>query len=322
MANPQTEDGFTPIANEIIEAFARIRISGQEWQVLWVIIRQTYGWQKKEDSISLSQIAKRTGLKIPNICRSMKQLLSKQIIATIKNDSSNITTYRFIKNYERWQPLSKQIVPRQATIVLDNSLLSKQIEDPLSKQIDTKERVKQTNTKEKNHTLMPIGKKEENKKAKVSKKSKEEKLLELKELMKNDIRFQNFFKLYPVGWTDDNSQFHPYYIKKEELYLHWQKLSKEDIDEIWEHINIYLNRCKFLVSPLKYIKEKIWILVPLASLQKLPERHKIQKEDQLNERRPQNQITASGERLQKYKEFERKSFVKQFGREPKPGELD
>ena len=52
MANPQAENGHTDIANEIVEALARTRISGTETQLLWVIFRKTYGWHKKEDEIS------------------------------------------------------------------------------------------------------------------------------------------------------------------------------------------------------------------------------------------------------------------------------
>ena len=44
MADPQPEDGVLFIANELAEAFCRGRLSGQEWQVVWVIVRQTYGY--------------------------------------------------------------------------------------------------------------------------------------------------------------------------------------------------------------------------------------------------------------------------------------
>lgn len=47
MANPQCENGFTKIANELMEALAKIRIPGEARQVLDVIFRQTYGWNKK-----------------------------------------------------------------------------------------------------------------------------------------------------------------------------------------------------------------------------------------------------------------------------------
>jgi len=108
MANPQIENGHVDIANEIIEALAKIRISGEEMQCLWVIFRKTYGWHKKEDIIALSQFCEYTRMKKSNICRSLSKLLSKKIIAIIKNDNG-ITTYRFNKDYDSWKPLSKKI---------------------------------------------------------------------------------------------------------------------------------------------------------------------------------------------------------------------
>ena len=119
MASPQLENGYTSIANKTIEALARIRISGEEMQVLWVILRKTYGWHKKEDEIPLSQFALMTGVKKPNIIRAIKKLLSKKIIV-IKNDNGNPLKYRFNKDFDAWKPLSKKIT----VIKKDNKSLS------------------------------------------------------------------------------------------------------------------------------------------------------------------------------------------------------
>ncbi|MBI5447822.1 MAG: replication protein [Gammaproteobacteria bacterium] len=62
MVTPQCEDGYTKIANELLEALARIRIPGETHQVLDTVLRKTYGYGKKEDAISLSQFVLATGL--------------------------------------------------------------------------------------------------------------------------------------------------------------------------------------------------------------------------------------------------------------------
>ena len=56
MANPQLEDGYTEIANEILEALMRLHLSPNQWQVILCIIRKTYGFKKKVDYIANSQI--------------------------------------------------------------------------------------------------------------------------------------------------------------------------------------------------------------------------------------------------------------------------
>ena len=108
MASPQLENGYTSIANKTIEALARIRISGEEMQVLWVILRKTYGWHKKEDEIPLSQFSLMTRLRKPDVIRAIKKLLSKRIIiSNIAND--NLKRYRFNKDFDAWKPLAKML---------------------------------------------------------------------------------------------------------------------------------------------------------------------------------------------------------------------
>jgi phage replication O-like protein O len=101
MANPQVEDGHVDLAHEIIENFYRLQLSGNEWRILWVIIRQTYGWKKKADRISISFFQKKTGLKRRHVSRAIKDLVERNIVT--KNDTSFITTYGFQKDYIKWE---------------------------------------------------------------------------------------------------------------------------------------------------------------------------------------------------------------------------
>lgn len=75
----------TPIINEIIEALAFTRLSTNEFNVVMAIIRKTYGWDKKEDYISGSQLAIMTKM-LPQHCyRALKKLEQKNIILKHKN---------------------------------------------------------------------------------------------------------------------------------------------------------------------------------------------------------------------------------------------
>jgi len=163
MASPQVENGYTKIANELMEALARINISGAESQVFWVLLRKTYGFKKKEDSISLSQFCLATGMKKSNVCRSLSKLLTKNMIIKIDNDKS--VKYRIQKDYANWIPLSKQITTKKS--------LSKQIKSviqidnkSLSKQIPSKENTKETISKEKESSCPKISEEEKPKKPK------------------------------------------------------------------------------------------------------------------------------------------------------------
>lgn len=113
MANPQWENGYTKIANEIMDALCKIRISGEATQCLNFIIRKTYGWGKKQDRISLSQFTKNTGVKKTNVCRAINKLKNMKIIIQIQDDKGSL--YEFNKDYEQWE-----VVPKKSSPQIDN----------------------------------------------------------------------------------------------------------------------------------------------------------------------------------------------------------
>lgn len=102
-ASPQVENGFTRIANEIAEALMRTNMSGYQGRVLWAILRETYGFQKKEDWISNSQLVEMTGLRKQHVSRTMKELLERHIVTK--------SGYKvgFNKDYTQWRELPKQV---------------------------------------------------------------------------------------------------------------------------------------------------------------------------------------------------------------------
>ena len=51
-----------------------------ELRVVLVLVRQTFGWHKQYDRISLSQMAEKTGMARTSICRSLNSLLAKGIV--------------------------------------------------------------------------------------------------------------------------------------------------------------------------------------------------------------------------------------------------
>jgi len=121
MANLQVEEGYVRIATEIQDAFCRTRIPGKERQVLDVIIRKTYGWNKCEEAISLSQFSGMTGINKPCVIRAIQGLLSKKIIIVIQKDNEPVKRYKFNKDYHQWQPLSKKITLSKKIPTIDNN---------------------------------------------------------------------------------------------------------------------------------------------------------------------------------------------------------
>jgi len=83
MANPQP-DKFTKISNELLDALAKIRIAGEARQMLDVIIRKTYGFNKKIDTIPTSQFIKFTNLSRMAIHKAREKLLKMNLITITK----------------------------------------------------------------------------------------------------------------------------------------------------------------------------------------------------------------------------------------------
>lgn len=96
MANPQKENGFTPIANEVVEQLVKLRIPASEKDILFFVLRKTYGWGKKFDRISLTQFEGGTLLSRVTVVKALKNLLSRNIL--VKSG----LLLGFNKNHEKW----------------------------------------------------------------------------------------------------------------------------------------------------------------------------------------------------------------------------
>lgn len=142
MSSPQVENGYTRIANEIMDALVAYRVPGEQMQCCLYILRKTYGYNKKKDMISNSQFCDSTGLKKGNVSRAIKSLVEKKVV--IKSDNTRVPTYRFNKNYKQWKVLSKkQPVIKKATTVIksDNKVLSKVMDTKDNKDNTTKDNI-------------------------------------------------------------------------------------------------------------------------------------------------------------------------------------
>ena len=104
MKSPQKENGYTGIANELLEAMIKLPLSGYDLRIILAIARFTYGFSKKEDTISLSQISKITGIRRPHISRTIKALLPTMVIAVTNNGNRLPLSYRINKDYDSWKP--------------------------------------------------------------------------------------------------------------------------------------------------------------------------------------------------------------------------
>lgn len=131
--SPQLEDGYLRIANELLDKIIRFDFSKRQYQVLLFIIRKTYGYRKKVDQISYSQIEAATGLDHSAAVKTVSELVAMHVVS--KQHGQHAQVIGINKNYLEWVLVSKQHPSVKTTL--------------RGCQNDTKRGVKTTPTKDK-----------------------------------------------------------------------------------------------------------------------------------------------------------------------------
>ncbi|MCX5804304.1 MAG: replication protein [Proteobacteria bacterium] len=146
MASPQKENGYTSLSNELFDKLISINISGQELRAAMFVIRKTYGFNKKDDYISLSQFCKAMNIKKIRASQVVNSLQLRKILTVKENINGLTKMYRFNKDYEQWITVKEKRYRKGFTNdtvkVLRSSPLRKTLttKDTLTKDTLTKER--------------------------------------------------------------------------------------------------------------------------------------------------------------------------------------
>lgn len=110
MASPQIENGFTRIANELLEAIYSTGFNGTQFKILLCVIRYTYGFKRKSHDLSISFISKATGVSKRYVSSELSRLIDNKVIAVLQEHTD--TTSRILalnKNYTQWN-ISRTVV--------------------------------------------------------------------------------------------------------------------------------------------------------------------------------------------------------------------
>lgn len=100
MTKPQLEDGFTRIANELFEAILKFGFSEREMSVVFAIVRKTYGYGKKEDDMSASQIGDMIGKHRNHVTVAINKLVSMNVLNKRQGFHGMILGVN--KEYRKW----------------------------------------------------------------------------------------------------------------------------------------------------------------------------------------------------------------------------
>lgn len=108
MASPQLENGYTAIANELLEAIVAAPLGGGQVRILLHVLRMTYGWKRQSERISASQFATATGLHPKVVARELRELANRGYLLTL-SEEGRTTSYRLQKDYQQWDTGNQKV---------------------------------------------------------------------------------------------------------------------------------------------------------------------------------------------------------------------
>ncbi|WP_275262443.1 replication protein [Citrobacter braakii] len=138
------DDGYTRIANELLEAVMAADLTARQLKVVLAVIRKTYGFGKKFDRITNTQIAMMTGIHHTHVCKAKNEMIAMNIII------SNGQTIGVNKVISEWNFDISQLSESLAKTA--NKTLANLANDHKPTQLNTKETIQK---KEKKDTPLP-----------------------------------------------------------------------------------------------------------------------------------------------------------------------
>ena len=126
MASPQTKNGYTAIANELLEQIAKASLNGSQRRIIDIVWRFTYGFSRKQHELSETFISKYTGIHRKQVQRELNELIKMNFVLVVKEASFNSSRIlMFNKDYESWE-VTKKLPPSQKDVYTGSELATTQ----------------------------------------------------------------------------------------------------------------------------------------------------------------------------------------------------
>jgi phage replication O-like protein O len=133
---PQLENGYTKIADAILENMSKAKLNGTQFRILLIVWRSTYGWGKKSFALSESYLSEATGIHKQQIKRELKAMIDLGVLIETKAPTFNTSReIQFNKHYLNSTEVAKKIPVNK----LDTSTGS-ELDTPTGSELDTQNR--------------------------------------------------------------------------------------------------------------------------------------------------------------------------------------
>ena len=110
-------ENFTRIDNSVLQALIGSGLNGTELACALFAYRKTFGWNKKQDAISIPQFAQAVGVSERSIKTALKRLRLVKILSLVKKGSSikGASIYAFNANIASWKLVKKTSLVKNST---------------------------------------------------------------------------------------------------------------------------------------------------------------------------------------------------------------
>lgn len=121
MADVQKENGFTPVAHEILDEICQYKFNGAQLRLIVKVWRLTYGYGRKDHDFSISFLSECTRLAERTVKKELKTLLDLNVLIETKRATrSNSRRISFNKDYDTWTiQKSGEYMPEQLDLFSD-----------------------------------------------------------------------------------------------------------------------------------------------------------------------------------------------------------
>lgn len=140
------EDGYTRIANKLLEAVLSAELTARQLKIVMAVIRKTYGFNKKSDRITNTQIADITGIHHTHVCKAKNELLERKILIT---NGREIGVNKVVSEWKNEISQNSKTLAKSA-----NKTLAKSAKQSVPSQLNTKDTLKD---KKDNTPIVPFG---------------------------------------------------------------------------------------------------------------------------------------------------------------------
>lgn len=106
-ASPQLENGYIRIANEVYTRLMGFDLLSSELRIVLAVMRQTWGWNRKEADVSLADFCELTNQQERTVSRALFALQRKNLLIKKRGGGRGVkSNWAFNKNWRSWQTLT------------------------------------------------------------------------------------------------------------------------------------------------------------------------------------------------------------------------